>query len=94
MQNRQAGTAYIGGYCRITVVAMATSCASGMSRFGGHGFLMQEKSLHWMFTPLLYISISVFTLNALKKNVPTTPVISVVLLVNYSINSYRKEESY
>lgn len=84
----------MGGYCRITVVAMATSCASGMSRFGGHGFLMQENSLPWMFTPLLYIFYFSLYLSALKKNVPTTPVISVVLLVNYSINSYRQAESY
>lgn len=44
MQSRQAGTAYMGGYYRITVVvAMATSCASGMSWFGGQVFLMQGK---------------------------------------------------
>jgi len=53
MQNRQAATAYMGGRYRITVVvAVATSCASGMSRFGGREFLVQEKSSPQMLTPL------------------------------------------
>lgn len=89
MQNSQAATAYMGGYYRITVVvATATSCASGMSRFGGQEFLIQQKVC--LRCSLLYIFISVFTSNALKKNIPTTPVISVVLLVNYSVNNYRQ----
>lgn len=93
MQNRQAATAYMGGYYRITVVvAMATSCASGMSRFGAQEFLIQEKVC--LRHSLLYIFISVFTSNVLKKNIQTTPVISVVLLVNYSDNSYRQVEAY
>lgn len=80
MQNRQAATAYMGGYYRITVVvAMATSCASGMNRFVGQEFLIKEKVC--LRCSLLYIFISVFTSDVLKKHV-TTPVISVVLLVN------------
>lgn len=65
MQNRQAATAYMGEYYRITVVAMATSCASGINRFGAQDFLIQGKvSLR---CSLLYIFISVFTSNVLKR---------------------------
>lgn len=45
MQSRQAGTVYMGEHYRVTVVVIATSCASGIGRFGGQAFLMQEKKL-------------------------------------------------
>lgn len=82
----------MGEYYRITVVAMATSCASGINRFGAQEFLIQGKVC--LRCLLLYIFISFFTSNVLKKNIPKPPVISVVVLVDCSVKSYRQVEAY
>lgn len=89
MQSRQAGTAYMGEYYRVTVVAMATSCASGIGWFGGQVFNAgKKKNKTDCHSSTKYFN---FILKVLKNSVPTTTVISV-LLVNYSISSYRQVE--
>lgn len=63
----------MGEYYRITVVAMATSCASGINRFRAQEFLMQEKVC--LRCLLLCIFISIFPFNILKKNIPKPQII-------------------
>lgn len=82
----------MGKYYRITVVAMVTSCASGINRFGAQEFSIQGKV--YLGCLLLYIFISVFTSSVFKKNIPKPPVISAVVLVDYSVKSYRQAEAY